>query len=294
MACISPIDAWYSKDVNPSGKRSLVFDSKASHSGVKLTIACGQCINCRLQRSVDNAVRCIHEAKSHEVSTFVTLTYSNEFLPADGSLDHRHFQLFMKRLRDRSEFKFKSVMCGEYGETTNRPHYHALLFGCDFSDRKFYKRNKNGDRLDTSELLDSVWKLGFCTVGDVTFESAKYVCGYIQKKIIGDKAADHYMGRKPEYIVWSNGVGAGWFEKYGSQSYDHDFIVVDGKRMKIPRYYDNKYEIVDSARLAVVKRLRVRKARLRGPVVDGTFNSFKVKDTVKRARLNLNRRDYET
>lgn len=293
MACISPRDAWYSKEVNPSGKRSLVFDPKASHSGVKLTIACGQCVNCRLQHAVNNAVRCVHEAKSHEVNSFITLTYRDDDLPADGGLNHRDFQLFAKRLRERCEFKFKFVMCGEYGETTNRPHYHALLFGCDFSDRRFYRQTKNGDRLDTSELLESVWQKGFCTVGDVSFESAKYVCGYIQKKITGKEAADHYMGRKPEYIVWSNGIGADWFEKYGRQSYDHDFIVMDGKRLKIPRYYDNKFEVVDSEKLAAVKRVRVRKARLRGPVVDGTFNSFKAKDTVKRARLKLNRRDYE-
>jgi hypothetical protein len=265
MPCLGPLVAYYAKERNPSGKRSLVFDSKASHSGVKVEIACGQCVNCRTQHAADGALRCYHESKSHEVNSFITLTYSDAKLPADGGLVHRDFQLFMKRLRDKSEFSFKFVMCGEYGEKYNRPHYHALLFGCDFSDRRFYKTTPSGARLDVSQVLEDTWGLGFCTVGDVTYESARYVTGYIHKKIKGAMAPDHYMGRRPEYIVWSNGIGAGWFEKYGRQSYSNDFMVLDGKRVKIPRYYDSKFEIVDSARFDVVKRERVRKAKLHEP-----------------------------
>ena len=79
MACISPLTAYYAKERNPSGKRSLVFDSKASHSGVPIEIACGQCTPCRTQKAADGALRCYHESKSHEVNTFVTLTYDEKF-----------------------------------------------------------------------------------------------------------------------------------------------------------------------------------------------------------------------
>ena len=290
MSCLHPITAYYAKERNPSGKRSLVFDKRASHSGVPVEISCQQCIECRIQRAAAGAIRCYHEAKSHEVSSFVTLTYDPEFLPSDGGLDHRHFQLFMKRLRDRSDFKIKMVMCGEYGETTARPHYHALLFGCDFSDRKFFKRTKIGHRLDTSELLDSLWQLGHATVGDVTYESSRYVCGYILKKVLGKAAPDHYMGRRPEYITWGNGIGANWFSQYGSASYDHDFVVLDGKRMKIPRYYDVKYELVDSARFAVVKKERVRKAKARPE--DLSNRRSWTREKVGKARLSQFKRDY--
>lgn len=291
MPCLGPITAYRSKDVNPSGKRSLVFDKRASHSGIAVQIPCGQCIGCRLQRSLDWAVRCMHEKTSHEVSSFVTLTYNDANMPPDGSLNYRDFQLFMKRLRDKTEFKFKFYMCGEYGETTNRPHYHAILFGCDFSDRKFYKRTKQGNQLDTSAFLEDTWKLGFCTVGDVTFESCAYVARYITKKVTGDAAADHYMGRVPEFTNMSNGIGADWLASYGKQTFQHDNIIINGKRARVPRYYDNKYELVDSARVEAVKKLRVRKAKLRGE--DLSNRRSWTREKVMKARLNLGDRDYE-
>lgn len=289
MPCLGPLTAYRSKDVNKSGKRSLVFDKRAAHTGIAVQIPCGQCIGCRLQRSLDWAVRCMHERQMHEVSSFVTLTYNDANLPSDGSLNHRDFQLFMKRLREQSDFKFKFYMCGEYGDVTNRPHYHALLFGCDFSDRTFYKRTKSGDRLDTSEFLERVWRLGFCTVGDVTFESCAYVARYITKKVTGDKAADHYMGREPEYTNMSNGIGKEWIAKYGKDTYRDDYVIMDGKRARLPRYYDTQYELVDSKRVDVVKRLRVRKAKLRG--ADLANRRSWTREKVIKARLNMGVRD---
>lgn len=289
MSCLHPITAYYAKERNPSGKRSLVFDKRASHSGIKVEIACQQCIPCRIQRAAAGAIRCYHESKMHEVSSFVTLTYSDKNLPEDGGLVHRDFQLFMKRLRARSSFKMKMVMCGEYGERTNRPHYHALLFGCDFSDRRFFRKTGIGHNLDTSQFLEETWGLGHATVGDVTYESSRYVCGYVLKKVLGPSAADHYMGRRPDYIIWGNGIGKEWFQIYGSAAYNHDFIVVDGKRMKIPRYYDTKFEIVDTKRFEVVKRERVRKAKAREP--DLANRRSWTREQVAKARLARFRRD---
>lgn len=297
MACLSPLTAFYSKELNPSGKRSLVFDARASHSGVKIQIACGQCIECRLQYSLNWAVRCMNEASSHEVNSFITCTYSDKKLPEDGSLYYRDFQLFMKRLRKESDFKFKFYMCGEYGETTNRPHYHALLFGCDFSDREFYSTSRSGEKLYTSELLEGLWQNGFCTVGDVTFESAAYVARYVTKKVTGDKAADHYMGRVPEFCHMSNGIGASWLAAHGKYTFDHDHVIINGKRAKVPRYYDKSYELVDASKVEAVKKLRVSKARVRAAELkarveeNGAFNTFSTKNKVRRARLALARRE---
>ena len=292
MGCLGPLTAYWSKQVNRSGKRSLVFSKNDALSGVPVQIKCGQCVNCRLQHAAQSAIRCLHEARSHEVNTFVTLTYSDENLPSDGGLDHSHFQLFLKRLRDRSDFKFKMVMCGEYGEKSARPHYHALLFGCDFSDRRFYRKTKLGHNLDTSQFLEDCWKLGFCTVGDVTYESCRYVTGYVMKKQTGEKSADYYMGRRPDYIVWGNGIGKLHFEKYGSAYYDNDFVIVDGKKMRIPRYYDTKFEIVDSVKYAAIKKERVRKAKLRPD--DLSNRRSWTREQVAKASLSRRSRDYET
>lgn len=295
MACISPVTAYFSKTVNPSGKRSLVYSLKEAYDGNPVMRPCGKCINCRIQDASDKTVRFIHESKSHEANCFVTLTYSDKFLPEDGSLNHRHFQLFMKRLRFVSDFKFKFYMCGEYGEKLDRPHYHALLFGCDFSDRVFYKKNKRGDNLDTSARLESLWQLGLCTVGSITQQSARYVAGYVTKKIDGDVKDDWYGHKLPEYGRGSNGLGLEYLVKYGSQWMDTGFIIIEGSKYRIPRYYDEKYKAYAGMHFDVVKDERFLAARA-APVdsnFDGTYNRFVAVDTSVKAKLKLGGRDYE-
>ena len=155
MVCLSPLEAYYSKELNRTGKRSLVFDKREALSGVPINVPCGQCIGCRLQKSLDWAVRCVHEKSLHEESSFVTLTYDDEHLPKNGSLVYRDFQLFMKRLRKEfAPTNIRFYMCGEYGETFSRPHYHACLFNCFFPDRKRIPGGNSGSPLYLDSVID--------------------------------------------------------------------------------------------------------------------------------------------
>lgn len=292
MACISPVICYWSKKVNPSGKRSLVYSSRGSLDGKPIQRPCGQCVNCRIQRTADMTVRLVHESKSHNRNSYLTLTYDEA--PADGSLDHRDFQLFFKRLRQVTGGRVKYFMCGEYGEKNDRPHYHVILFGYDFDDRRYFSKNKNGDVLYTSDRLERLWRLGHCVVGDVTLQSARYVAGYIQKKIYGKKAADHYMGRKPEYGHGSNGLGLDYLRKYGAQWMDTGFVIVDGAKFRIPRYYDIKYKEIDGLHLDVVKDARVANARTDPHELDGSFNRYSAVSESISARLNKRKFDHET
>lgn len=61
MACLSPVTCYYSKKVNPSGKRSLVYSSRGSLDGKPIQRPCGKCINCRIQTTADMTVRLVHE-----------------------------------------------------------------------------------------------------------------------------------------------------------------------------------------------------------------------------------------
>jgi hypothetical protein len=133
MPCYFPITAWRSKDgKNEAGKWPVVFKPTAGYLDKELKLPCGRCIGCRLERSRQWAVRCVHEASLHEKNCFITLTYSPENLPKDGSLDVSHFQKFMKRFRKRFGPGIRFFHCGEYGESLSRPHYHACIFGFDF------------------------------------------------------------------------------------------------------------------------------------------------------------------
>lgn len=262
MPCYCPIRAYFGKSVSPNtGRRPIVFNISQSFSGIPIDVPCGQCIGCKLERSRQWALRIVHEKRLHAESAFLTLTYADANLPANGSLDLRHLQLFMKRLRKRREQGLRFFACGEYGELTGRPHYHILLMNASFPDMKFYKTSGQHN-LSVSVECSKIWSFGDHFIGDVTFESAAYVARYCVKKISGPGAAAHYGGRVPEFVCMSRrpGIGAGWFEKYYGEAYHRDSAIANAREVRLPRYYDTKYEKLDGERLERLKRERKRKA----------------------------------
>lgn len=274
MACYHPQRVWYSRFLNSSGKRSIVFNMREALSpGDHFEIACGQCIGCRLERSRQWAMRCLHEAKLHKNNCFLTLTYDNDHVPSSGSLVKEDFQKFMKRYRKRFG-KIRYYMCGEYGDKTGRPHFHACIFGHDFDDKKIYKTTRRGDRLYTSKSLEELWPFGHAIIGDVTFDSAAYVARYVMKKVTGKKALLHYnkidlhtgellKELLPEYTNMSlkPAVGKGWYERFGSYVQTHDFIIVNGKKVRPPKYYDRLFEKTRPYEFDDVKERRSENAK---------------------------------
>lgn len=270
MTCYYPITAYRGHE-NEQGKRPLVFSAKESVApDAPLEIACGQCWGCRLERSRVWAMRCMHESQMHEDNCFITLTFNNESLFArenPGSVDVRDFQLFMKRLRKVRNEKIRYFHCGEYGEKFSRPHYHAILFNCDFPD-KILHSVINDNRLYTSAELDNLWGFGFASIGECTFESAAYVARYCMKKINGDLADDHYQWvdeetgelrpKNPEYSTMSRrpGIGKKWFDKYWTDIYPKDYITVNGVKCRPGKYYDGQLEITRPYEHEIIKQNR--------------------------------------
>lgn len=299
MACYSPLRAWYSKEINPSGKRSMVFNhTYAEDPDSPVELACGQCIGCRLERSRQWAIRCIHEASLYENNCFITLTFSPDELQKRSNpwtVDVRDFQLFMKRLRKRFGAKIRFFHCGEYGEHGGRPHYHACLFNFDFPDKKLWSV-QNGNRLYISDALAELWPYGFSTIGDVTFESAAYVARYIMKKVTGDKADDHYQwvdentgefhGKKPEYITMSRrpGIASDWYEKYKDDVYPSDFITVNGKKCSVPKFYDRILERTRPFEFDDIKERRLENLLKRSD--DLTPERLKVREKVQQLKID--------
>lgn len=193
------------------------------------------------------AVRIAHEASLYESNVFLTLTYRDEDLPAHDSLCLRDWQLFMKRLRKRSGANIRFFHCGEYGETTHRPHYHAILFNYDFSDRKFLKQTATGFAIDTSADLDEIWQKGDCYIGSVTFESAAYCARYVMKKLTGQRKSE-YGNREPEYATQSRrpGIGKPWLDKWNTDVFPNDFVILDGVKQRVPGYYDDLVKSTES------------------------------------------------
>ncbi len=255
--CISPLDGWYSRSRNASGKRSVTFQLGDGLVDRPVTVPCGRCRECRLEYARQWAMRCMHEASLYEDNCFITLTYSDDHLPELASLRKRDFQLFMKRLRSKYVgVPIRFYHCGEYGSWNHRPHYHALLFGFDFLD-KVHWSVRNGFPVWRSKSLEEIWPLGQSEIGSVSFESASYVARYMMDKFKNsdeDLVAEHYRGRESEYCTMSRrpGIGKRWFDEFKCEVYASDSVIVRGKEVRPPKFYDSMYEIgspIDMARL---------------------------------------------
>lgn len=260
MPCFSPLQAWR------TSKGEIVFWRRQDAIN-EFKLPCGGCEGCLLERSRQWAVRCMHEAQLWEKNCFITLTYEDP--PPWNSLVHSDFQKFMKRLRKRfkgdkelvddrtgkSSHPIRFYMAGEYGSARGRPHYHACIFNFAFEDLKFLRRTNSGSDLYRSAQLESLWPYGFSSVGDVTFESAAYVARYVMKKqnqdidvhAPVDLETGEVIQRLPEYNRMSlkPGIGANFVDKYKSDVFPNDYVVVNGHKAKPPRYYFKRLQQQD-------------------------------------------------
>lgn len=200
-------------------------------------VPCGKCSSCLSDKARDWSNRCLMELQSSKCAVFVTLTYNDFHLPFGDSgptLRVEDCQKFMKRLRKHfSEKRIRFLLSGEYGSKTQRPHYHAILFGLhlsDFPDLRLVKYNKLKQPLFTSPTLAAIWSHGIVSIGSVTKQSCDYVCRYVLKKQRDLNSDDNfYAGRKPPFIISSRRPGIGLLDcdKYLAAPDQH--IVVDGK-----------------------------------------------------------------
>lgn len=303
MSCSSPSPTWASATINASGRRSRVWDySKSVGSGVVTWIACGRCMRCKLKRASDWAIRIVHEASLYSDNCFITLTYDDANVPDGRSLVKSDFQKFMKRLR---KFSVKSrgrslryYACGEYGDRFGRPHYHAILLDFDFGDKVFQRYSSGGEKVYSSDILSQLWssegvKFGFSEIGSVTRYSAGYVARYCTKKITGDMAIEHYRysdsegrdrWRVPEFSLQSQSIGKPWLERFHSDVYTSDFVLVDGAKLAPPRSYDKCFEVLYPDEFERIKR--ARRARPREEMSHG-FRELLVREEVTLSKLSL-------
>lgn len=285
MSCYHPISGYR----GPGGK----IQTKAAGAWIhrRITLPCKQCAGCRLDYRRQWAIRALHEDQEHDRSCFITLTYDDEHLPENDSLVLEDWQNFAKKLR-RDVGRFRFLMCGEYGDQTGRPHFHALIFGHDFrEDRKLYRRKPS--LLYSSATLTQIWGRGeHNPIGDVTFESSSYVAGYIMKKVNGRRKAAHYGRvidmktgeeryiRKPEFMSCSRrpGLAAAWLERNKDQVYPRDEIISRGRRVRPPAFYDRRIERENPEMFEEVKEKR----RLEGRryIEDNTKERLKTREEI--------------
>lgn len=303
---------------NIDGGRLVFNPAKALNPDNPITLPCGQCVGCRISDSQESATRCLHESQMHPENAFITLTFSDDHLPENYSIAKRDLQLFIKRLRKHcGKKKIRYFGNGEYGDLYDRPHYHLLTFNHDFNDKILHSICPDtGVKLYTSEQLSSLWKFGHASTGAVTYQSAAYVARYIMKKINGDLAVSHYTRQHPIHLTWhqvepefvlrSGNLGLSWFNKYKSDCFPSDFLVVDGRQTRVPRFYDKLlkkeeqprpekkfFQELNAQPLRRLKKGRRAQSRLRAE--DQTPARLRVREFVKKSqltRLKRNLRDH--
>jgi hypothetical protein len=291
MPCDHPLQAWRSKTVNATGKRSLVFDRKRGFTDMPVQLPCGQCLGCRLEKSRQWAMRIMSEASCHEATCFLTLTYSPEALPSNGSLVKKDLQNFFKQLRNAGH-KIRYYACGEYGENFQRPHYHVILFGYDFPDRRVLSRNRLYPLFQSDELK-KLWPHGHSSIGSVSFDTAQYTAGYVTKKITGKKSDNHYNGLQSEFAIMSlkPGIGDTWFKKYHRDVYPSDEYIIKGKPMKPPKFFDTLLERQNPILHKKIKHIR-KAAALKKPM---TLRDYNIRGICRAAKIKSGgkRRNFE-
>lgn len=295
MPCYHPLRGYRSVSVSPdTGKRGITFNLSQAFTDLPVTIPCGQCIGCRLDRSRQWAIRCVHESQMHDENSFITLTFNEQSINTKHTLIKSDFQKFMKRLRKYIEpKKVRYYHCGEYGDLTQRPHHHACLFGYQFPDIKFYKKSNNIP-LYTSDILNEIWQHGNCYIGNVTYESAAYVARYIMKKQTGETGKIHYKDREPPYTTMSRrpGIAKTWFDKYHDDLYPNDYVVIGTtKKGKPPRYYDTLLERTHTAVFKTIKNNRVQKAIEQELNEDNSLARLQVREKCRIAKTQTLIRD---
>lgn len=289
-----------------AANRRPVSASSRSYAGAKaFKIPCGRCDSCNSDRARDWATRSYLHSTLETHKYFLTLTISDEKMLPHRGLMKRSLQLFMKRARSHyGDFVGETSFlgCGEYGGDTLRAHYHLLLFGIEIDDLVPAGRGKRGDTLFSSATINRLWPWGHVMIGHVTYETCAYVAGYLTKKLgkgSDDPAyARHEINREtgeirswqvqPEFLLSSRrpAIGREWFERFKGDVYPSGFLVIDGRRVPAPRYFDRLLAESELLRMKVKRR---QQARLRPE--EQTEWRLSTKDESRRLRLERHLRD---
>lgn len=267
-----------------------------------------------MERARQWSIRCMHEASLYERNCFITLTYDDDHLPDQNSLDYRAFQLFMKRLRKKASYLvpgkkkrkrriyplIRFYMCGEYGEQRERPHFHACIFNYDFDDKVIFKTSGKGTKIYTSKTLSDLWPYGYSTVAPMTQQAAQYAAMYVLKKHGGkastwdyehiDQETGEVTQREREFAHMSlkPGLGNAWYQKFKSEVFPHDHVIVNGLEMSPPKYYTRIHKQEDPGSYEDLQASREGRAKKHAH--DNTEERLLVKETVLKARLDFKRR----
>lgn len=227
----------------PNGIDERAFNTSDQARAAVTPFPCGRCLPCRINKSREWKHRIMLESYPNSENLFVTLTYDEENIPPDSSVQKSDIQKYLKRLR-KEIGQFRYFVVGEYGDQSWRPHYHLALFGVS-PLMAYYLKEK--------------WGKGQIHIGEISEQSAEYIAGYAIKKltrdddrrlITADDDLNQYL-RKPEFMTSSRlkgGIGKPAIEILADKLNNNKFwkpkvvreLQYGKKRLPLGRYLTDK------------------------------------------------------
>lgn len=253
--------------INQRGEYEYTESAKVDPEvcSIYVEIPCGHCAGCRADQAAEWKNRLVMESKYHDSMYFVTLTYdefhlrrveytnelTGEVKTDRGSLSKRDVQLFIKRLRkSKPDDRIRYYVAGEYGPSTDRPHYHAIIFGLHLGQWKLVEsgRSETGNVYYTCCELERIWGNGFVSIEPANEFTCAYVAQYVTKKL-GEHpaAARRERGQEPEFSLQSRrpGIGRQYYEDNSEEMFDRGrrYIATANGSIEIrpPRYFKKLY-----------------------------------------------------
>lgn len=297
--CTKPFTAYDSAEMNPAtGKRGITSDKNKSLNGVAKEFPCRQCLECKFQYVKDWTNRNLFENMFHEDSCFVTLTYDEENLPDGGTLIKDHPSKFMKALRQKIyPKKVRFFSASEYGGKFGRPHIHILIYGWLPEDRDPV-RNDEGLISYESDQLTEIWGRGRTELSEVNQKTASYCAQYINKKVYGDLAPDHYttthpltgdlIELEPEFCTMSlrPGIGLKYYKTWLEDMYPSDYLVYKGTRIAVPKFFDRHLERDNPEMFQEIKIKRKLEAKKPNRLKEQTPQRREIRNKIQEIKLN--------
>lgn len=187
-------------------------------------VPCGKCKACRISNVMQLSLRAYHEFLTSDCASFVTLTYSDDNIPANANLCYDDFLRFLKYFKKLSKIKgLKYMVAGEYGGLYGRPHFHCILYNVD----KSYK-----------DLIKKAWKnQGFIDVKPAMKESFGYIAKYNLKTKTEKEKEFILLGKIPPFVRISKGLGYNWCVAHRDVLERDLCIKHNGKVIPLPPYY---------------------------------------------------------
>lgn len=311
MACTSPLRGYR----NPTTKQIEFVNRKETLGRFGLiTVRCGVCMGCRIDRARSWGIRCWHESQLHEDNCFITLTYDHQNIPQHHSLHKPDFQNFIRAMRKKLRPKGVNIRYfagGEYGtqdrRCLGRPHYHAILFGWRPADGIPVGRGKKGHKRYISKFLTDTWGKGMAEWGEVTYRSANYTAKYCLKKIHG-KGRDQtnpetglkpyeriyeFSGEivqvEPEFLLVSlkPAIGKKWYEKFSDELWATDNVAgPEGQEWPVPEYYTRLLKAENEAKHYQIIAARQKKAKLYYSTLNEDAKSEHQRILAREAKIN--------